>query len=143
HPAWLHDWVGDDGATLYAIDPRRSADVLEKVIGIDWSGSMTHDGFSSYERFEDALHQQCVDHALRRARGLLEKHTGAAKIFPRQVIDLFTKALQLRDRLDGTNADREQRGRLYEGYVERLRELVGRPRLNEANARFARHLDRH
>lgn len=52
HPAWLHGWVGDDGATLYTIDPQRSADVLEKVIGIDWSGSMTHDGFSSYERFK-------------------------------------------------------------------------------------------
>src|ERR1700704_1883785 len=87
-PAWLHGWVGDDGATLYAIDPQRSADVLEKVIGIDWSGSMTHDGFSSYERFEDVAHQQCVDHALRRARGLVDKQVGAAKIFPQQVIDL-------------------------------------------------------
>jgi transposase len=67
HPAWLHGWVGDDGATLFAIDPQRSADVLEKVIGSDWSGTMTHDGFSSYDRFGDAAHQQCVDHALRRA----------------------------------------------------------------------------
>ena len=76
HPVWLHGWVGDDGATLYAIDPQRSADVLEKVIGIDWSGSMTHDGYSSYERFEDAVHQQCVDHALRRAQLLGDKQSG-------------------------------------------------------------------
>ncbi|MCE9564306.1 MAG: transposase [Planctomycetes bacterium] len=39
HPAWLHGWIGDDGATLYAIDSKRCADVLEKVIGIDWSGA--------------------------------------------------------------------------------------------------------
>src|SRR5262249_11157261 len=58
---WLHDWVGDDGATLYAIDPRRSADVLEEVIGIGWSGSMTHDGYASYDRFEEVAHQQCLD----------------------------------------------------------------------------------
>ena len=143
HPAWLHDWVGDDGATLYAIDPQRSADVLEKVIGIDWSGRMTHDGFSSYERFEDAVHQQCVDHALRRARRLLEKQCGAATIFPRQVIDLFTGALRLRDRFDEANADIERRSRAHEDYSQRLRELTERPRCNEANERFAKHLHRH
>jgi transposase len=143
HPVWLHAWVGANGATLYAIDPQRSADVLEKVIGIDWSGSMTHDGFSSYERFEDAPHQQCVDHALRRARGLLDKQTGAAKIFPQQVIDLLTEALRLRDCLNEANADGEQRGRAYEEYVQRLRDLTGRPRDNEDNARFAKHLYNH
>lgn len=143
HPVWLHDWVGDDGAVLYAIDPQRSADVLEKVIGIDWSGSMTHDGFSSYERFEDAVHQQCVDHALRRARGLLEKHSGAAAIFPRQVIDLFGGALRLRDRLNETDADIDRRGRAYEDYTQRLEDMTERPRHNEANERFAKHLYRH
>jgi transposase len=143
HPVWLHDWVADDGATLYAIDPQRSADVLEKVIGIDWSGSMTHDGFSSYDRFQDALHQQCVDHALRRARGLRDKQCGAAVIFPRQVIALFQNALGLRDRLHEAAADAAQRDRAYEAYTERLMDLTERPRCNEANARFAKHLNRH
>jgi transposase len=143
HPAWLHDWVGDDGATLYAIDPQRSAEVLEKVIGSDWSGSMTHDGFASYERFTDAVHQQCVDHALRRARRLLENHTGAAQVLPRQVIALFTNALRLRDRLNEACADDDRRGRAYERYTQRLADLTARPRRNEANARFAKHLGRH
>ena len=143
HPAWLHGWVGDDGATLYAIDSQRSADVLEKVIGIEWSGSMTHDGFSSYERFENAAHQQCVDHALRRARSLVDQHTGTAKVFPQQVIDLFTAALQLRDDLDEACADQDRRGEAYEDYVQRLNDLTKRPRVNEANARFAKHLSRH
>jgi transposase len=143
HLAWLHGWVGDDGATLYNIDPQRSADVLEKVIGIDWSGSMTHDGFSSYERFEDSPHQQCVDHALRRARALLEKHSGAAKIFPQQVIDLLTASLRLRDRFDEEDADQDRRGRAHENYVQRLRDLTERPRLNEENERFAKHLYNH
>ncbi len=142
-PAWLHGWVGDDGATLYAIDPQRSADVLEKVIGIDWSGSMTHDGFSSYERFEDVAHQQCVDHALRRARGLVDKQIGAAKIFPQQVIDLLTEALRLRDRFNEENADSDRRGQAYEDFVQRLRDLTERPRQNEANERFAKHLYNH
>jgi transposase len=143
HPVWLHGWVGDDGATLYTIDPQRSADVLEKVIGIQWSGNMTHDGFSSYERFEDAVHQQCVDHALRRARGLLEKQSGAATIFPRQVIELLTGALQLRDCFNEENADQDLRGYAYEDYVQQLCHLTERPRLNEANERFAKHLYNH
>jgi transposase len=143
HPVWLHGWVGDDGATLYAIDPQRSADVLEAIIGIDWGGSMTHDGFSSYERFEDALHQQCVDHALRRARRLVEKQAGAAKIFPRQVIELFRGALRLREQLNAEDADNDRRGFAYCDYVDLVRELTGRPRVNEANARFARHLHKH
>ena len=143
YPAWLHCWVGDKGATLYAIDPQRSADVLQKVIGIHWSGSMTHDGFSSYDRFEDAVHQQCVDHALRRARGLLEKHAGAACIFPRQVIELFTDSLSERDRLNLDNAADDRRGRIYEDYTQRLRDLTERCRANEQNNRFAKHLYHH
>ena len=143
HPAWLHGWVAGDGTTCYAIDPQRSAEVLEKLIGIDWSGSMTHDGFSSYERFENVAHQQCVDHALRRARGLLEKHTGVAKVFPGQVIDLLTESLQLRDRFDEAKTDDDQRGRAYDDYVQRLRDLTERPRANRQNARFAQHLYNH
>jgi transposase len=142
-PAWLHGWVGDDGATLYAIDPQRSADVLENIIGIDWSGSMTHDGFSSYERFEDVAHQQCVDHALRRARGLVDKQVGAAKIFPQQVIDLLTESLRLRDRFNEENADSDRRGQAYKDFVERLRRLTEQPRANALNERFAKHLYNH
>jgi transposase len=143
HPAWLHGWVGDEGTTCYVIDPQRSADVLEKVIGIDWSGRMTHDGFSSYERFQDTVHQQCVDHALRRARSLLDKQVGVAKIFPQQVIDLLTEALRLRERFDIINADADRRSQAYEDFVDGLRHLTERPRTNTANARFAKHLYNH
>ena len=69
-PAWLHAWVGER-ATCYAIDPHRSADALERVIGIDWAGVLAHDGWSSYGRFRSATHQQCLGHVLRRVRELL------------------------------------------------------------------------
>jgi transposase len=145
---WLHAWVGDNGATLYRIDPQRSADALELVIGIHWSGSMTHDGFSSYDRFEDAAHEQCVDHALRRGHALLESQSGAARRFPQQVIDLLGAALDLRDRfaadtLLGKEPTEDVRAAAYEKFVSRLRALTARPRANEANDRFARHLYNH
>src|SRR4051794_8615437 len=51
-------------------------------IGAGWSGILNHDGFASYERFEGAVHQQCVAHVLRRARELLEGATRGAVRFP-------------------------------------------------------------
>jgi hypothetical protein len=81
---------------------------------------MTHDGFSSYARFGDAAHQQCVDHALRRARRLANKHKGRAKEFPRRVIDLLTGALKLRDRFDEEKAGEDRRDRAYWDYLGRL-----------------------
>ncbi len=95
-PAWLHVWVSEQ-ATCYAIDPRRSADALEGVIGPDYDGQLVHDGFASYDRFREAIHQQCLGHVLRRARELLATATAGAVRFPRQVIDLFTEAIHLRN----------------------------------------------
>ena len=66
------------------------ADVLERLIGIDWSGKMVHDGFASYDRFKAATHQQCLGHVLRRVRELEAKATRGAVHDPRKLIALFT-----------------------------------------------------
>lgn len=143
HLAWVHGWVGDDGTTCFVIDPRRGAEVLGEVIGFDWSNNMTHDGCPSYDRFEDAVHQQCVDHALRRARALAEKQIGSAKRFPNQVIDLFEGALKVRDRLQQGKLDQDAAERAYERYVDRLYDLTETPRHNDLNETFAKHLFNH
>ncbi|HVK07444.1 MAG TPA: IS66 family transposase [Gemmataceae bacterium] len=142
HPAWLHAWVGDR-ATAYAIDPQRSAAALERVIGRDWSGVLSHDGFASYDRFGEAIHQQCVAQVLRRARDLLASATRGAVRFPRQVIALFTEAIHWRtgyvpgawtdDRLDA------HRG----AFDDRLLALVRRPRAVPEYATLAKHLWNH
>jgi transposase len=143
HPVWLHAGVGDNGATLYIIDPQRSANALQKVIGIDWSGSMTHDGYSTYDRFEDAVHQQCLDHALRRARALLEQQGPAAGAFSKQVIELLGSALDLRDQFEAGALDSAVGPDAYDAYVDKLRELTARHRPNEDNRKFAQHLHNH
>jgi len=141
--AWLHAWVSDDGTTAYAIDCRRGAGVLAEVIGWNWAGRMTHDGYASYDRFTDAGHQQCVDHALRRARALAERQLGAAKVFPAQVVTLFTGALQVRDAfLDGT-IDAAALAAAHDEYLAALLELTEGRRQNEANERLAAHLYHH
>src|SRR3954447_20945582 len=139
HPAWLHAWVGDR-ATAYAIDPQRSADVLERVIGRDWSGVLSHDGFASYDRFEAAIHQQCVAHVLRRARDLLASATRGAVRFPRQVITLFTEAVHWRNEVPRGVLTEDQREEQREAFDARLLALVSRPRAVPEYAALARHL---
>ena len=138
-PVWLHAWVGDQ-ATCYVIDPHRSADALEKVIGLDYSGTLVHDGAASYDRFQEALHQGCVAHPLRRAHNLEQVQRGRARSFARQVIDLFQQALGLRDAYRQAKVPPADLTAAYEEYCDRLRHLTGRPRANEANDTFARHL---
>ncbi|QDU20463.1 IS66 family transposase [Urbifossiella limnaea] len=142
HPAWLHAWVGDR-ATAYAIDSQRSAAVLERVIGVDWSGILSHDGFASYDRFEGAIHQQCVAHVLRRARDLLATATRGAVRFPRQVIALLTEAIHWRNGYAPGAWTSDQLEEHREGFDDRLRRLVLRPRAVPAHATLARHLWRH
>lgn len=134
---WLHTWVGDR-ATGYAIDPRRSADALEKVIGLDYSGILIRDGAATYDRFEEAMHQLCVAHPLRRAHKLEERLSGRNKLFPRQVINLLQEALDFRTRHgDAAEPDRIA---AYEDSCDRLRHLTARSRGHEANDTFAAHL---
>jgi transposase len=141
-PAWLHDWVGDR-ATAYAIDPQRSAAVLERVIGGDWGGILSHDGFASYERFAEAVHQQCLAHVLRRARAMLATATRGAVRFPRQVIGLFTEAIQLRNRHLRGAVSADALAAARDRFDDRLLALTERPRTDPANERLAQHLWRH
>jgi transposase len=142
HPAWLHVWVSGN-LTCYAIDPHRSADALEKHLGLDYDGFLVHDGWASYDRFEQAIHQQCMAHLTRRAHDLEEQATGRACVFPRQVIDLFQSALAVRDRGRAGQLSQEELNQEYEHYVEELRALTERPRANEANETQAQHLYNH
>jgi transposase len=141
-PAWLHVWVGDR-ATAYGIDSQRSAAVLEQVIGADWDGILSHDGFASYQRFLEAIHQQCGGHVLRRARELLETPTRGAVRFPRQVIALFTEAIHERNRcLRGEASLRALQTRRDE-FDERLLALARPRRSAPEYDRLAWHLWNH
>ena len=71
--AWLHAAVGCDGAggvraVAYLISRRRGVEASALLLGPDYEGNMTHDGYASYEQFILALHQSCLDHLMRRCR---------------------------------------------------------------------------
>ena len=96
-PAWLHTLVGTE-ATTYVIDPTRSHAVTEAILGLDYDGTMIHDGWSLYDRFENAWHQQGLNHLLRHSDEMSATAIRGAVSFPRRVAALLRAVLDLRDR---------------------------------------------
>jgi transposase len=141
-PAWLHAWV-TERAIGYAIDPHRKADVLERLIGIDWSGMMVHDGFASYDRFTAATHQQCGGHVLRRVRELDAKATGGAVHYPRKLIALFTEAIHLRNQYKKGDVSADELRRRRAEFDGRLEDLAWPAREVPAYETLSAHLWNH
>jgi transposase len=142
HAAWLHTLVSPQ-ATAYVIDPTRSGAVAEDILGLDYDGTMIHDGWSPYDQFEKALHQQCLNHLLRRADDMAARATQGAVCFPRRVAELLRTGLDLRNRHTAGEISRHglavARGRLE----NQLSDLIFPSKMNAANERLAQHLWNH
>jgi transposase len=141
-PAWLHAWVSER-VVCYAIEQHRRAEALQEVIGQDWAGKMTHDGFSSYGRFHKAIHQQCLRHLLRRLRELEARASRGAVHYPRRLIALFTEALDLHKRYRQGEVSAEQLHEARRRYDARLRQLAWPAREVPAYETLSEHLWRH
>jgi transposase len=130
-------------ATAYVIDPTRSGVVTKDILGLDYDGTMIHDGWSPYDQFKYALHQQCLNHLLRRADNLAATATRGAVCFPRRVAELLRTGLDLRDRYAageiGTHGLAVVSGRLK----NQLYDLIFPPKVNAANETLAQHLWNH
>jgi len=139
---WL--WTFVTGfLTLYVIRPSRGVDVPAEVLGMDYRGRMGHDGWAVYDQFTEAIHQQCLQHLLRRAKELIEQQGLRGGRFARRVQKFLLDALALRNRHREKNISEHgfavARGRL-EKRLDRL--LTLRPKA-EADRRFLNHLARH
>jgi len=140
--AWLHAFATDD-TTCYVIDPTRSGDVAERLLGLDWSGRLVHDGWSVYDRFLQAIHQQCNAHLLNRCKELLEVARRGAARFPLAVKGLLQQGLAVRDRFaEGEMSPhglRVSAGRL----TVRLERVVAGRFTHDGNRRLANFLNDH
>ncbi len=142
YSAWLHALVSAQ-ATAYIIDPTRSGAAAERILGTDYSGILVHDGWSVYDNFERARHQQCLGHLLRRCHEMLETATRGAVCFPRRVSELLHRALALRDRHAAGQVSDHGRD-VARGRIERhLADVVFPHKTNAANERLAAHLWKH
>lgn len=139
---WLWVFVART-ATLVRIRPSRGHDVPEEILGLDWNGILVHDGWSPYDQFKQAFHQQCLGHIQRRCKDLLDTLKPRASQFPEAVLNLLGDAFRLRDRRDeGTVSPRGlavASGRLEMRLVELLRWEIRHP----ANVKLRKHLRNH
>jgi transposase len=141
-PAWLHSLVGPE-ATAYVIDPTRSGSVAEAVLGLDYDGTMIHDGWSPYDRFVNAHHQQCLQHLLRRCDEMEAAATRGAVRFPRRVAELLRSGLDLRDRHAAARISTHGLAVACGRLENQLSDLIFPLKTNAANETLAQHLWNH
>jgi transposase len=138
-PRYLWVFVGDR-TTVYAILPGRGFEQAASVLGADYGGWLVHDGWAAYYRFEQAYHQSCLEHLIRRCREMAEIASPAAAHFPLTVKSLLQRTLDTRDRYQQQRISlhglRTATG-LYQARLDRV--LAGNYRA-QANRRLAKHL---
>ena len=140
--AWMHGFV-TPRVTLYHVDVGRGYEVAEPIIGAHYDGVMIHDGWSPYDRFFWADHQQCLDHLRRRCKALLETAVGGAAAFPRHVHDLLGDALGLRDRRDAGGISPHGLAVALGRLDSRLDRMLYWTKTHDDNERLAKHLAKH
>jgi transposase len=140
--AWLHVFASGQ-TTVYDIAPTRSHRPAEELLGLDWSGTLVHDGWSVYDRFTQAAHQQCLRHLQRRCLELLETAVRGAVRLPRAVLTLIDRAYALRRAWRGHRLSRD--GQIDHGLALacELERLAAGRFTCEANRRLARHIAKH
>lgn len=140
--AWLHAFAAPE-ATCYVIDPTRSGGPAEDLLERDWDGRMVRDGWSVYNRFTKAVHQQCNAHLINRCNELLETATPAMARFPRAVKELLQRGLALRDRHAAGKMSAHGLRVMAGRFTNELLSLVGWRKTNPANERLAKFLFEH
>jgi transposase len=140
--AWLHAFVGRR-ETCYVIDPTRSHAPAEQLLGLDWSGTLVHDGWSVYDWFTQAAHQQCLGHLQRRCEELLETAVRGAVRLPRAVLGLIDRAYALRRAWRGHRLDSDGLAECGLGLACELEQLARGSFTYPPNRRLAGHLLKH
>lgn len=91
HLQWL--WAYATPSTVvYAIQPGRGFPEAAKVLGASFGGVLVRDGWAPYRQFDQALHQTCIAHLLRRSREMITDYPRAA--WPRHVQAVLHKVLK-------------------------------------------------
>jgi len=134
---WL--WVFATAlTTVYRICPGRGFADAASVLGADFAGGLSRDGWAPYRQFVNAFHQSCIGHLLRRCRLLQRDHPRAR--FPAGIARILKHALAVRDRhVAGTISSHGvdvARGHLFNQLLVALEDAGTIPDVQ----RFARHL---
>jgi transposase len=138
---WL--WVAvSEQVTFCDILPGRGFDEAASILGADYQGWLTHDGWQVYYKFLKAGHQSCLNHLLDRAKKLIESasSTRAAR-FPLRVQEVLEQALALARRYKNKEISLHGLLTATGGLEVKLDRVLNNPGRDPANRRFRNHLD--
>ena len=97
HTAWV--WIATTtDVTMYTVAPGRSFTDATILVDANFDGTLVHDGWIAYTQYEQATHQTCLAHLVRRADELIESLPKAHRATPRHVRQLLGEALVARER---------------------------------------------
>ena len=102
-----------------------------------------HDGWSVYDRFTRAFHQQCVRHLQRRCQELLETAVRGAVRLPRAILALIDRAFAWRRAWRGHRLSGDDLAERGLGLACELERLASGTFTHEPNRRLAGHLLKH
>lgn len=133
---WL--WVAvSEQVTFCDILPGRGFPQAAALLGADYDGWLTHDGWKVYYRFLKASHQSCLRHLLRRCEEMIKI---AAARFPLKVQAVLQQALALRDRYQKHEISLHGLWTATGRLEVKLDRVLAHPGRDAANRRFANHL---
>jgi transposase len=136
---WL--WAAvSERVTFCDILPGRGFAQAASILGEDYEGWLTHDGWAAYYRFLKAAHQSCVGHLIRRCREMAEVARPAAARFPLGVKALLEEGLMLRDRYKESQISLHGLWTATGKLEAKLDRLLDRDYRDPANRRLAKHL---
>src|SRR5207253_760272 len=136
---WL--WVAvSEHVTFCDILPGRGFPQAASLLGADYDGWLTHDGWRVYYKFLRAVHQSCLRHLLRRCEDLILIASPAAARFPLQVQAVLQQALALRDRYKNHEISLHGLWTATGRLEAKLDRVLAHPGRDAANRRFAKHL---
>ncbi len=135
---WLWVFTGH-AVTVYSIQPGRGFDEVAAILGKDFSGVLERDGWAPYRRFNQATHQTCTAHLLRRCRQLLATAHGRAREIPLAVRRLLRAGLDLRLQRDAGSLSVAAYETAVADVERQMDQLLAKETQHPGNRRLPRH----
>jgi transposase len=136
---WL--WVVvSEQVTFCDILPGRGFEQAAALLGPDYDGWLTHDGWRVYYKFLRASHQSCNFHLLHRCEEMVKVASAAAARFPLGVKALLEEGLALRERYEKQAISLHGLWTATGRLEAKLDRRLARSYQDAANRRLAKHL---